>query len=174
MPEPTTRQFAHLVYLGLGSNLGDRDANLRAALEALSPGVVVERVSSVYDTAPLLVTEQPRFHNIACQARTDRSPHELLHAVKSVEAALGRRAGPRYGPRLIDLDILFYDQLALSSDDLILPHPRLAERRFALAPLAEIAPLLRHPILAVTVQTLLEQAPASDVRKLGVLPDHPR
>ncbi|MGH2485629.1 MAG: 2-amino-4-hydroxy-6-hydroxymethyldihydropteridine diphosphokinase, partial [Ktedonobacterales bacterium] len=147
MPAATTRQFPHLVALGLGSNLGDRDANLRAALEALAPRVLVERVSSVYDTAPLLVTEQPRFHNIACLARTDLPPHELLHAAKGIEAGLGRLPGPRYGPRLIDLDILFYDQLVMSKDDLIIPHPRLAERRFALAPLAEIAPLLRHPVL---------------------------
>ncbi|HKV83032.1 MAG TPA: 2-amino-4-hydroxy-6-hydroxymethyldihydropteridine diphosphokinase [Ktedonobacterales bacterium] len=173
MPDGATRQFAHLVALGLGSNLGDRDANLRAALEALAPGVLVERVSSVYDTAPMLVTEQPRFHNIACLARTDLSPHDLLHAVKGIEVALGRRAGVRYGPRLIDVDILFYDQLVVDADDLVIPHPRLAERRFALAPLAEIAPLLRHPILDVTIQFLLERAPVGDARKLGVLPDHP-
>lgn len=164
-PSPET----HIVYLGLGSNLGDRDANLRAALAALPPAVRVERVSSVYDTAPMHVVEQPRFHNIVCEARTELGPRDLLAYVKRIEALLGRQTTVRYGPRVIDLDVLFYDQIVVCEDDLVIPHPRLAERRFVLAPLAEIAPILRHPLLGVTAQDLLDSAPTSDVRKLGVL-----
>ena len=158
-----------VVYLGLGSNLGDRDANLRAALAALAPDVRVIRLSSVYDTEPLHYVRQPRFHNMVSQATTALSPVELLHYLKKIEVSLGRVAGERYGPRVIDLDILFYDQLVVTEPDLIIPHPRLAERAFVLAPLAEIAPNLRHPILQASIKDLSQSVAGSDVRKLGVL-----
>lgn len=169
MPESLLHPGTHVVYLGLGSNLGDRDAHLWAALAALPPSVRVGRISSVYDTAPMLVEEQPRFHNIACEAFTTLAPRDLLDYIKRIETLVGRRAGVRYGPRVIDLDILFYDQIVVCEDDLMIPHPHLTERRFVLAPLAEIAPSARHPLLDATIQNLLDRAPASDVRKLGVL-----
>ena len=160
----------HHVYLGLGSNISDRDAHLAAALEALAPILTIERVSSVYDTAPMLVTDQPRFHNLAIAATTRLSPQELLRGVKAIEHALGRTDGPRYGPRVIDIDLLFYDQLVLQTDELTLPHSRIAERAFVLAPLAEIAPTLTHPALGETVTEMLRRVAGSDVRRLGPLP----
>lgn len=160
----------HHVYLGLGSNLGDRDAHLAAAIEALAPFVTVEHISSVYDTAPLHYTDQPRFHNLVCMGETTLPPLALLHEVKEIERCLGRQAGPRYGPRVIDIDLLLYDQLILQSPELTIPHPRLAERAFVLAPLAEIAPTLAHPVLGETMATLLERLAESDVQRVGPLP----
>ncbi|HET8909217.1 MAG TPA: 2-amino-4-hydroxy-6-hydroxymethyldihydropteridine diphosphokinase [Ktedonobacterales bacterium] len=160
----------HVVYLGLGSNLGDRDANLAAAIQALAELVTVERVSSVYDTAPLHVTDQPRFHNLVCQATTDLTPPALLRAAKAIERHLGRADGRRYGPRVIDIDVLLYDSLVLQTDELTVPHPRTAERAFVLAPLAEIAPLLVHPVLGETMPFLLSHLAESDVRRVGPLP----
>lgn len=160
----------HHVYLGLGSNLGDRDANLAAAIQALAPVVAVERVSSVYDTAPMDYANQPRFHNLVCEGETDLSPVALLHAVKEIERRLGRQQGPRYGPRVIDIDLLFYDQLVLQTGELTLPHPRVAERAFVLAPLAEIAPMMVHPVLGETAEELLRRVSTSDVERVGPLP----
>lgn len=160
----------HLVYFGLGSNLGDRDRNLKAALDSLAGIVRLTAISSVYDTAPLLVTDQPRFHNAVCAGRASLAPLDLLHRIKSMEHTLGRVGGVRFGPRLIDIDLLFYDQLVIETPELTLPHPRLAERAFVLAPLAEIAPDLLHPVLHVTAgvlaATILSDA---DIRSLGHL-----
>ena len=160
----------HTVYLGLGSNIGDRDANLSAALRALAAIVTVERVSSMYDTAPMLYTNQPRFHNLVCQATASLSPDALLHAVKEIERQLGRSSGPRYGPRVIDIDLLLYDRLILNTPTLTIPHPRMPERVFVLAPLAELAPSLTHPVLGETMAELLLRAPESDVERVGPLP----
>lgn len=166
-------QPAQLVYLGLGSNLGDRDAMLRAAVARLRAVVAVSHVSSVYDTAPLLVTDQPRFHNAAIAGATALEPLELLRAAKAIERELGRvPGGVRYGPRAIDIDLLFYGDLSLHSDELTLPHPRIAERAFVLAPLAEIAPGRTLPGLGATAAELLSRldAPnAADVQRLGPL-----
>lgn len=160
----------HQVFLGLGSNIGDRDAHLVAALQALAEAATVGRVSSVYDTAPLHYTSQPRFHNIACQVETDLTPIALLREAKAIERRLGRVKGPRYGPRVIDVDLLLYDQLILETSELTLPHPRLAERAFVLAPLAEIAPEAVHPVLGLTMRELLERVARSDVQRVGPLP----
>jgi 2-amino-4-hydroxy-6-hydroxymethyldihydropteridine diphosphokinase len=160
----------HTVYLGLGSNLGDRAAALRAAVDALAPEVAVARVSSAYDTAPQLVADQPRFLNAAVAGRTALDPVALLRHVKRVEAALGRVPGPRYGPRAVDIDLLLVDDLVLLTPELTLPHPRLPERAFALVPLAEIAPALRHPVLGATVAELAAVvAGTGDVRRVGPL-----
>ena len=159
----------HLVFLGLGSNLGDRDALLRAALAQLAPDVRVMRVSSVWDTAPLLVTNQPRFHNAVAEGLTRLDPVALLRLAKRIERALGRAPGPRYGPRPVDIDILLYDDLILDTPELVIPHAQLAVRAFALAPLAEIAPRAWHPALARDAQTLAAAAPPADIRRLGPL-----
>ena len=157
------------VCLGLGSNLGDRDANLRRAVEALAPDFTVARLSHVYDSAPVLVTEQPRFHNLVALGATALDPRALLGYVKRIEAEMGREGGVRYGPRVIDIDILLYGQIVLATPDLAIPHPRLAERGFVLAPLAEIAPDLRHPVLGVTVGELARAVAGQDVRAIGPL-----
>jgi 2-amino-4-hydroxy-6-hydroxymethyldihydropteridine diphosphokinase len=157
------------VYLGLGSNLGDRDAYLRAALIALAPYVQVTRVSSVYATAPLHVTDQPEFHNLAAEGETRLAPDALLRAAKEIERQLGRTAGPRYGPRVIDIDVLLYEDMVLRTPDLIIPHPRLAERAFVLVPLAEIAPELQHPELCLPIATLAGRVSLSGVRRVGPL-----
>ena len=143
-----------IVYLALGSNLGDRAGNVHAALRALAGFATVEATSFLYETAAAYVTEQPDFLNAACRIRTRLPPHDLLQAIERVMADLGRQRTVRYGPRLIDIDILFYADLQLESDELTIPHPRLAERDFVLGPLRDIAPDLVHPTLNRSVGDL--------------------
>ena len=156
-------------YLGLGSNLGDRDANLRAAIGKLAEFLHVERVSSVYETEPLLVEDQPLFHNLACVGQTSLDPFSLLRALKRIESDLGRVPGPRYGPRVIDIDILLLDDVVLTTPELIIPHPGMLERAFVLIPLAEIAPGQRHPVAGRTIEELARGLDASGVRRQGAL-----
>jgi 2-amino-4-hydroxy-6-hydroxymethyldihydropteridine diphosphokinase len=144
MQQPSSNND-HTIYLALGANLGDRGASLRNAVERLRDAVAVERMSSVYETEPAYLLDQPRFMNMVLRGHTALDPHALLAFLKRIERDMGRTAGPRYGPRAIDLDILLYDSLALTTADLTIPHPRMAERPFVLAPLAEIAPDLVPP-----------------------------
>lgn len=153
------------VYIALGANLGDRIANLHEAVHRLAPSILVERRSPIYETPPWGITEQPAFLNQVVQGLTSLPPHPLLRALKLIEAEMGRpQDALRYGPRLIDLDIVFYDKLVLTTFSLTLPHPRMIERAFVLAPLADLAPDLVHPRLGLTVQALYER-----VDKTGVV-----
>ncbi len=152
------------VFLALGTNLGDRLENLHRAIEALAPTVKILARSPIYETPPWGVTDQPAFLNMALRGETLLPPTALLHFLKSLERQLGRIPSVRYGPRLIDLDILFYDDLVLDSDELTIPHPRVHERAFVLVPLADLAPDFVHPVLRKSVSTLLQQVDAGGIR----------
>lgn len=144
----------HDIYLSLGSNLGDRAYNLQNAISRLDSMVKIVSQSSIYETEPWGYPDQPAFLNQVVKANTSLEPTELLVFLKETEVSLGRQETFRFGPRLIDLDILFYDDLILDTPKLTIPHPRIAERAFVLIPLAEIAPELRHPINKKTIQEL--------------------
>jgi 2-amino-4-hydroxy-6-hydroxymethyldihydropteridine diphosphokinase len=135
----------HTVYLGLGSNLGDRQANLDQARRLLSPQVEIVSASWIYETDPWGFEDQPAFLNQVLAGRTNLTPAELLDLAKSTEGQMGRQPSFRYGPRLIDIDVLIYDQLQLEDERLTLPHPRLTQRAFVLIPLAQLAPDLLIP-----------------------------
>ena len=155
--QPYTTVDPVVIYLALGSNLGDRADNLRRALKALRSQLVVEAVSPCYETEPVYVLDQPRFYNLACRASTPLTPLDLLHSLKDLETTLGREPGPRFGPRMIDLDLLFYGDLIFESPELTIPHPRLHERPFVLVPLGDLAPDLVHPSLKLTITELRDR-----------------
>ena len=145
-----------VVYLGLGSNMGDRRANLDKALDLLSQRVEVLEVSPTYDTEALGDADQPRFLNLVCKLRTRLAPLGLLTLAKGIESKLGRRPSGRNAPRPIDIDILFFGDLVTETPKLVIPHPRLAERAFVLVPLAELAPELVHPASGKTAREMLD------------------
>jgi 2-amino-4-hydroxy-6-hydroxymethyldihydropteridine diphosphokinase len=151
------------VYLALGTNLGDRLANLQAAITALQPAVRILDCSPAYETQPWGYTDQPAFLNQVISGETALLPHDLLAHLKTLEIKLGRTPTFRYGPRRIDIDILFYNDLILDTITLTLPHPRLQERAFVLVPLADIAPYFLHPRLGKTVRELLAEVDRSGV-----------
>ena len=153
----------HIVYLALGTNLGDRLANLRAAIEALPSEINVIAESKVYETPPWGYENQPAFLNMAVKCATNLEPESLLKRLKQLEVQLGREQSFRWGPRLIDIDILFYDNLILNSESLIIPHRRLHERAFVLVPLADIAPDFVHPVLKKTIKELLAGVNIDDI-----------
>src|SRR5581483_4145004 len=154
-----------VIFLALGSNLGNRLENLHNAVKHLAPFAQISRASSIYETEPWGITEQPRFLNMVVESETTLAPDELLGVVKTVERNLGRTETIRYGPRMIDIDILFYDDVIYKSGTLEIPHPRLSERRFVLVPLNDIAPDLLHPSMRVTVRELHARLPdTGDVR----------
>jgi 2-amino-4-hydroxy-6-hydroxymethyldihydropteridine diphosphokinase len=155
------------VYLGLGSNLGNRQENLDQALKLLSQRMQMGKISSIYDTEPLGNTNQPRFLNLVCEVRTRLTPEGLLTMVKGLELMMGRHS--RTGePRVIDVDILLYGDSVIQTKDLEIPHPKMAERQFVLVPLAEIAPDAVHPVTKKTIKEMNQAVKeVQGVLKLG-------
>jgi 3-oxoacyl-[acyl-carrier protein] reductase len=161
-----------LVYLSVGSNLGDRERHLESALEKLAaPDFYIRRVSSVYETEPVDCPAESTaahwFLNLVVEAETDLFPMQLLWRVGKIEHSLGRVRTVVNGPRTIDIDILLYGRAVIQTPELQVPHPRMSGRRFVLAPLAELAPELRHPIARRTIRELLAAAPDQAVRRLA-------
>ncbi len=145
----------HTVYLSLGTNMGDRAANLKQAVTSLTPQMTVKKKSEVYETPPWGYTEQDEFLNQVVMATTYLEPEPLLKHLKRLEVALGREATFRYGPRLIDIDILFYDDLVLETPLLTIPHPHVYDRGFVLVPLMDIAPEFVHPVTKIKVSEMI-------------------
>jgi len=143
-------------YLGLGSNMGERQDYLERALNFLSQRLRIGKVSSIYDTEPVGNVNQPRFLNMVCQVYTSLPPMALLTLGKGIESKLGRVSGKSNAPRPIDIDILFYGDHIIETPELVIPHPRLTERAFVLIPLAQIAPDLVHPVNGKTIKELLK------------------
>jgi 2-amino-4-hydroxy-6-hydroxymethyldihydropteridine diphosphokinase len=154
----------HTIYLALGTNLGDRMENLRHAVAALPPVIHVTALSFVYETPPWGYADQPAFLNQVIAGSTPLDPPSIHALIKRIETGLGRQPTFRYGPRLIDIDILSIGSLVMDTLELVIPHPRLQERAFVLVPLAEIAPDWVHPVLHLGVKSLLEKVDASGVK----------
>jgi 2-amino-4-hydroxy-6-hydroxymethyldihydropteridine diphosphokinase len=152
------RLFINEIYLGFGSNEGDSILNCQKALDRLGKNkkILLQKKSFLYKTEPIGYTSQPWFINGVVKVRSCLEPRELWSFLREIEISLGRKDGIRWGPRPIDLDILFYGNLIISEGDLIIPHPRLHERKFVLVPLGEIAPKAIHPILKKPIKELLE------------------
>jgi 2-amino-4-hydroxy-6-hydroxymethyldihydropteridine diphosphokinase len=152
-------------YLSLGTNLGDRAAQLRGAIERLNAdGIRVVRESSIYETEPLGFEEQPWFLNMAVEVETDLTAERLLEQTQQIEKDMGRKRFAVKGPRIIDIDILFFGNAVIQTLALEIPHPGMAHRRFVLEPLAEIAPELRHPVLGKTILEMLESTRRQRIR----------
>ncbi|MEZ4645562.1 MAG: 2-amino-4-hydroxy-6-hydroxymethyldihydropteridine diphosphokinase [Chloroflexota bacterium] len=158
------------IYLSLGSNLGNRLMNLQRAVVSLSRFCPVTAVSPIYQTSPWGVEEQPAFLNMCVAATTTETPHGLLTHLKYLEAAMGRQATYQWGPRVIDIDILFYNDWIINDEQLIIPHTHIAERAFVLVPLADIAPNLYHPQLQLTITQLLQQVDTYTVTPFAEMP----
>ena len=157
----------HLFYLSLGSNIGDREAHLREAIQRLESTGKLRFVSSIYETEPVEFTDQPQFLNCAVTLETSSTPEQLMQQLLTIEKAMGRQRIQKKGPRTIDLDILLFGDEVVDTPGLTIPHPAMQHRRFVLEPLAEIAPDAMHPVLRKTVRELLEELPSGQsVRRM--------
>lgn len=154
-------------YIGLGANLGDREANINRALVeiARSAGCKLTRVSSIYETEPVGFRDQPDFLNAVAEIETDLRPRELMAVLSEIERRIGRKEIFKWGPRIVDLDILLYGDQSLKEDNLEIPHPEMRQRAFVLTPLAEIAPQVRHPASGLTAQEMSAEIGGEGVRK---------
>jgi 2-amino-4-hydroxy-6-hydroxymethyldihydropteridine diphosphokinase len=158
-------------YLGLGSNMGDRFLNLQKALEHLKKvnGVKISQISPVYETDPVGGPRQPRYLNTVVEIGTDLEVRKLLKTCQEIENEMGRIRTERWGPRVIDIDILIYGDLVISTKELIIPHPLFHEREFVLRPMADIVPDLIHPVMDLSIRELLEGIEESDVKRMSDL-----
>jgi len=155
----STSNSIPLAYIGFGSNIGDRLGHIQNAIQVLSKteGITLRKISSIYTTDPVGYEAQAQFLNGVVAIHTSLSPLSLLHTLKNIETAIGRKHRIRWGPREIDLDILIYGDLCVQTEKLVIPHPEMRLRGFVLIPLAEIAPNLVHPVFQETIQTLLNR-----------------
>ena len=160
-------KLQHQILLALGTNLDDRLANLRAALDALPPEVVLLDESKIYETPAWGFEDQPTFLNMAIKGETDLEPEALLKHLKLLETQLGREPSFHWGPRLIDIDLLFYDDQILNTPELSIPHPGVPARSFVLVPLADLAPELVHPVSGKTIRQLLAEVNTDGVLRYG-------
>jgi 2-amino-4-hydroxy-6-hydroxymethyldihydropteridine diphosphokinase len=158
----------HTVYLGLGTNLGDREQNLRQAITGLRQWVRLTAISPLYETEPWGLAEQPLFWNLCVAGETTAPPRDFLAHCKELEREIGRTPTVHWGPRLIDIDILFYDDWVLRDDQLSIPHPSLAQRAFVLRPLADIAPDFIHPKSGLKIIDMLKQVDTSGIKLLPI------
>lgn len=156
------------ICLSLGSNIGDRENFIKSAIELLKMKVEIQKISSLYETAPWGKTKQPNFLNICLLGETDLKPAELLEFIHETETHVGRTPSFKWGPREIDIDILFYDHQIINTERLIIPHPHLSERAFVLVPLADIVPKYKHPVLKKTINQL-----AGEIDTSGINPYNP-
>jgi 2-amino-4-hydroxy-6-hydroxymethyldihydropteridine diphosphokinase len=154
-----------IVYLSLGSNLGDRAANLQTAISQLASLGEVAAVSSFYETEPVELTNQPWFLNCAVKLDTEKMPRQLIAGILALEQGMGRRRKQKNGPRIIDIDILLFGSSVIDLPSLTVPHPKMHDRRFVLEPLAEIAPDVRHPVFKRTVRELRDALPPGQAVK---------
>ena len=154
----------HIVYLALGSNMGNRLSNLKAAVLNLTPQMTIKQKSAIYETPPWGFIEQDAFLNQVVKVTTYLEPEPLLRHLKRMETALGRVPNFQNGPRVIDIDILFFDKMIINTPPLVVPHPRLHERAFVLVPLAEIEPDFVHPILQRPINKILEDVDRSEIK----------
>ncbi len=147
-----------VAYIGIGSNLGKREENCLHAIELLQRReIIVKKRSALYETEPWGITKQPRFINMAVEIETRLEPKDLLGVLKEIEKVMGREKSPKWGPRIIDLDILLFDDMVLKEDELEIPHPLMHERDFVLRPLCEIAPDKIHPLLKMRICDLMQR-----------------
>jgi 2-amino-4-hydroxy-6-hydroxymethyldihydropteridine diphosphokinase len=163
-----------IAYLSLGANLGGREMQLSEAIARLGRVAWVVSVSSIYESEPVEVIDQPWFLNCAVALETTKSPQQLMEAALQIEHEMGRQRTQRKGPRTIDIDILLFGDTIIDSPELILPHPAMQRRRFVLEPLAEIAPNVRHPVLQKTIRQLLAELPAGQSVQATDLHGFPR
>lgn len=163
--------MAHKTYIALGTNIGDRLKNLQTAIEELSAEINPLRASPVYETPPWGYTDQRSFYNMVLEAKTTLEPKELLAKLKAIESRMGREASFRNAPRVIDLDILFIDDLVLQKGSLTVPHPRMQGRGFVLVPLADLAPDFIHPVFGISVAEMLAQADTSGIEMVDESPE---
>lgn len=165
--KPVDLQYMNKAYLLIGGNMGNREQNLGRAVDLLGSAGKVKVLSGLYETAAWGKTDQPSFLNQAILLETALTARELLQAVLAIEEKMGRKREEKYGPRIIDIDILFYDAAIINEPRLIIPHPEIQNRRFALEPMQEIAPRLKHPLLKKTIAELLKACPDKlEVHKL--------